>query len=65
MRYQSAPFLAGTHLVLDVTEYVFQMCVGSKLTHNSLFKQFGSWGQLCPNFTLSNLCIQLRHVKDW
>lgn len=64
MRYAASSLFGCVQLVLDVTEDIFQVCVGSKLTHKSFFKQFGSWDQLCPNFTLSNLCIELGHLKD-
>lgn len=68
MRYAASSFHSCTQLVLDIAElYISQMCVGtdqSKLTI-PFFKQFSSWGQLSPNFSLPNLCIKLRHLKDW
>lgn len=53
-----------TQLVLDITEYIFQRMLDQSEFTIPFFKQFGSWDQLCPNFTLSNLGIKLRHLKD-
>lgn len=35
-------FFSSTHLVLEVTKHIFQMCVGSKLTHNSLLQSLAA-----------------------